>query len=125
MSNIIGPSFLAFQVRDIEKSKTFYTDVAGLEVDPAGPDHAYVFKTNPIAFAIREPLVDLDEVQKLGWGVSPWFSAADIDGLREKLEANNVPILGDTKSGPFGRFFIFVDPNGYTITVHQAENNNG
>jgi catechol-2,3-dioxygenase len=45
MSNMIGPSFLAFQVRDIEKSKSFYTDIVGLDIDPHGPDHAYVFKT--------------------------------------------------------------------------------
>jgi predicted enzyme related to lactoylglutathione lyase len=120
MSHIIGPSFLAFQVRDIEKSKTFYTDVVGLEIDPHGPDHAYVFKTTPIAFAIREPLVDLDEVKKLGWGVSPWFSVTNIDELREKLEASNVSILGATQPGPFGRFFTFIDPDGYTITVHQS-----
>jgi predicted enzyme related to lactoylglutathione lyase len=120
MSNIIGPSFLAFQVQDIEKSKMFYMDVVGLDLDPHSPDHAYVFKTTPISFAIREPLVDLSEVPKLGWGVSPWFSATDIDGLREKLEAHEVPILGETQPGPFGRFFTFVDPDGYTITVHQA-----
>jgi predicted enzyme related to lactoylglutathione lyase len=122
MSNMIGPSFLAFQVRDIEKSKSFYTDIFGLEIDPHGPDHAYVFKTTPISFAIREPLVDLSEVQKLGWGISAWFQATDIDGLREKLEANNVPILVETQPGPFGRFFTFVDPDGYTITVHQSGN---
>jgi predicted enzyme related to lactoylglutathione lyase len=29
-----------------------------------------------------------------------------------------VPIVQPPQPGPFGRMFSFVDPDGYTITVH-------
>ena len=62
---IIGPSFLPIQVTDIERSKAFYTEILGLEIDPKGPPHAYVFKTEPVAFAIREP--NMQFLEGLNW----------------------------------------------------------
>ncbi len=58
MARILGPDFLALQVRDLEASRTF--------------------------------------------------------------EAHGVPIVQQPFDGPFGRTFSFVDPDGYTITVHGA-----
>ena len=69
MAKIIGPDFLALQVRNLEASRTFYTEQLGLKLAPQSPPHAVVFATSPI---------------------------------------------------PFGRTFSFVDPDGYTITVHGA-----
>jgi hypothetical protein len=36
-----------------------------------------VFATEPIAFAVREPLVDLEAVEHLGRGVAIWLKADD------------------------------------------------
>jgi len=118
---VIGPSFLPVQVSDIERSKTFYTEVLGLEIDPKGPPHAYVFKTEPIAFAIREPNTDLTASTKLGWGITPWFKATNIRGLYDRIAASEGKILTDIQPGPFGDFFTFQDLDGYTLTVHEAE----
>ena len=60
MAKIIGPDFLALQVRNLEVSRTFYTEQLGLELAPQSPPHAVVFATSPIPFAIREPAVNLD-----------------------------------------------------------------
>jgi catechol 2,3-dioxygenase-like lactoylglutathione lyase family enzyme len=58
MAKIIGPDFLALQVRNLEASRTFYTEQLDLELAP--------------------------------------------------------------QSASNGRTFSFVDPDGYTITVHGA-----
>ena len=121
---IIGPSFLAIQVTDIERSKIFYTEVLGLEIDPKGPHHAYVFKTEPIAFAIREPNSDLTASTKLGWGVAPWFSVKNVQELHGLLVSKDVKILTEIQSGPFGNFFTFQDPDGYILTAHEAQDEN-
>ena len=68
---LIGPSFIALQVRDLEASKTFYVEQIGLTASPHNPPGAVVFNTKPVPFAIRTPMVDLDATSKLGWGVSP------------------------------------------------------
>lgn len=119
MPAINGPDFIAFQVRDLEASRRFYTETLGLRVSQQGPPHAVVFETKPIPFAVREPLVDLDATDKLGWGVALWMHVDDADALYAKLRAEDVTILGEPVDGPFGRTFTFRDPDGYGITVHD------
>ena len=74
--------FVSVQVRDIEASRQFYTDVLGFEVSPDSPPNAVVFQNSAGAiFAIRTPMVDLESVPKLGWGVALWFGVANADTL--------------------------------------------
>lgn len=117
-AELVGPSFLALQVRDVEASKAFYADKIGLKPSTHNPPGAVIFATRPIPFAIRTPLVDLDATDKLGWGVSLWIACTDADAVYEQLVAVGVSIVMAPADGPFGRFFAFQDPDGYTITVH-------
>jgi predicted enzyme related to lactoylglutathione lyase len=120
MAKLIGPDFIALQVRDLEASKQFYTEQLGLKVAERSPPDAVVFDTKPIAFAIRRPLVDLQASPHLGWGVSLWVAADDADVLHRVLADAGVTIVAPPADGPFGRFFTFRDPDGYGITVHTA-----
>lgn len=117
---MIEPDFVALQVRSLEASRRFYEELLGLEVDPSGPPNAVVFRTEPIPFAVREPVVDLDAVERLGWGVALWFRCEDSDGLHTALVSAGTGILQEPFDGPFGRTFTFVDPDGYGITVHDG-----
>ncbi|MBA3947071.1 MAG: VOC family protein [Herpetosiphonaceae bacterium] len=118
MAHLLGPDFVALQVRDLASSKQFYTEHLGLELAPHSPPNAVVFRTEPVPFAIREPAVDLDASPRLGWGVALWFLADDADTLHASLQAAGVTIAQPLQNGPFGRQFAFMDPDGYTITVH-------
>jgi len=120
MSKLLGPDFIALQVRDLEASKHFYTEHLGLVPAKHGPPEAIVFQTTPIPFAIRQPLVDLSAAKHLGWGVSLWVASDDADILHGKLADAGIPIVTPLSDGPFGRFFAFRDPDGYTITVHTV-----
>jgi predicted enzyme related to lactoylglutathione lyase/quinol monooxygenase YgiN len=122
-AKLIGPNFIALQVRDLEASKAFYVECMGLTPIPQSPPGAVVFNTEPVPFAIRKPLVDLDATSLLGWGVSLWIAATDADVLHAQLSKAAVPIVLPLANGPFGRFFAFRDPDGYTITVSTAQPN--
>jgi predicted enzyme related to lactoylglutathione lyase/quinol monooxygenase YgiN len=118
---LIGPSFIALQVRDLEASKAFYVDKIGLTASQHNPSGAVVFNTRPVPFAIRTALVDLDATSKLGWGVSLWIGATEADALHAQLAEKGVTIILPPADGPFGRFFAFRDPDGYAITVHTEK----
>jgi predicted enzyme related to lactoylglutathione lyase len=77
-----------------------------------------VFATEPVTFAVREPLVDLDAVGHLGWGVAIWLKADDPQQLHDDMVRAGVPILVQPFEGPFGRTFTFADPDGYAVTIH-------
>lgn len=117
---IIGPDFISLQVRDLERSAAFYEQL-GLTRAPAGPPHAVVFDTQPVAFAVRDvvPGVDLDASSQPGLGVGLWLLASDTQAIHDALVAAGTPITAAPVDGPFGRTFTFTDPDGYQITLHD------
>lgn len=111
---------MALQVRDLEASARFYEERLGMERTPEGPPNAVVFRTEPVPFAVREAVVDLAAVERLGWGVALWLKCDDARELYDSLEEAGVSIAREPFDGPFGWTFAFVDPDGYTITVHDG-----
>ena len=120
MPHLIGPDFIGIQAEDLDAARTFYTEVVGLKVAADSPPGAVVFETKPVPFAVRTPLVELKETDRLGWGVAIWFGCDDADALHDHLVERGTPIVFAPKDGPFGRYFAFRDPFGYTITPHTV-----
>lgn len=120
MAKLLGPDFISLQVRNFSASRAFYTETLGLPVDSRfdAPDFV-LFDTNSIPFALSEAKVNLDEAPQPGWGVTLWIDCDDVDALRATLEAAGVTILTPPFDGPFGRTFVFADPDGYRITANQ------
>lgn len=118
MPSVVGPQFIALQVEDLNAARKFYTEQLGLVATDQGPEHAVVFQTQPIPFAIRTPSVDLQESSRLGWGVALWLGCEQADSLYQRLRAYGVEIVEAPFDGPFGRTFSFVDPFGYRLTLH-------
>ncbi|NIZ09781.1 VOC family protein [Pseudooceanicola sp. HF7] len=120
MPHLIGPGFIGIQVADLDAARTFYTEVVGLPLAPYAPSGAVVFDTRPIPFAVRTPVVDLEETRPLGHGIALWFGCDDADALHDHLTDKGVTIAFPPKDGPFGRYFAFEDPFGYSITAHTV-----
>ena len=120
MTMPIGPDFIALQVRDLAASAQFYKDVFGFEAENQGPPGAVVLKTLPIALALREPLYPLPEAGPLGIGLALWVACDDADKLHDQIIARGGAILSPPADGPFGRFFVASDPDGYRITFHTG-----
>jgi len=116
-----GPDFISLQVRDLDASQAFYEQYLGLVRSPAGPPHAVVFTTAPIAFALREviPGTDLASAEHPGIGVAIWLHATDVQSIHDALVADGRAIASAPIDGPFGRTFTLVDPDGYRITLHD------
>ncbi|MBN9194726.1 MAG: VOC family protein, partial [Microbacterium sp.] len=77
---VTGPDFLSLQVSDLDASRAFYERYLGLVRSPAGPPHAVVFDTTPIAFALRDlvPSTELGSAATPGLGVAIWLHATDV-----------------------------------------------
>lgn len=118
---VTGPDFVSLQVRDLDASQAFYEKYLGLVRSPAGPPHAVVFTTAPIAFALRDIVegTDLAAAPHPGIGVAVWMHATDVQAIRDALAADGHPIVTAPIDGPFGRTFTFADPDGYRITLHD------
>ncbi|WP_145413718.1 VOC family protein [Paenibacillus xylanexedens] len=119
--SVIGPDFISLQVNNLESSAAFYQNFLGLVRSQAGPPHAVVFETKPIAFALRDliPGVDLASGTQPGLGVALWLYAPDAQEIHDKLVKAGVKITSAPTDGPFGRTFTFADPDGYLITLHS------
>ena len=116
----IGPDFIALQVRDLAASRKFYLEVFGFEASEHCPPGAVIFKTAPIPLALRDPLRALPATGPLGVGMSLWIACAEADALHDLIVKRGGTILGPLADGPFGRFFVAADPDGYAITFHTA-----
>lgn len=116
----IGPDFIALQVRDLAASRKFYVEILGFEVSAHCPPGAVIFKTEPIPMALREPLRALTEAGPLGVGMVLWIACADADALHDLIVKRGGAILSPLADGPFGRFFVTGDPDGYAITFHTS-----
>ncbi|MDN3937029.1 VOC family protein [Arthrobacter sp. YD4] len=117
----IGPDFISLQARNLDVSQAFYEHYLGLVRSQAGPPHAVVFDTAPIAFALREifPGTDLSSVAQPGIGAAIWLHATDVQVIHDALARDGHTIISAPIDGPFGRTFTFADPDGYHITLHD------
>ncbi|MBF5082661.1 VOC family protein [Quadrisphaera sp. INWT6] len=118
---VTGPDFISLQVRDLQASQAFYERYLGLVRSPAGPPHAVVFQTTPIAFAVRDlaPGTDLSAAAQPGIGAAVWLHATDVQDIHDALAADGHTVVVAPFDGPFGRTFTFADPDGYQITLHD------
>lgn len=116
-----GPDFISLQVRDLDASQAFYEKYLGLVRSPAGPPHAVVFQTQPIAFALRDivPGTDLAAASQPGIGMALWLHGTEVQQMHDALAADGHTIVRAPIDGPFGRTFTFADPDGYHVTLHD------
>ena len=120
MAKLLGPDFINLQVRNLSASRTFYTEVLGLTEDTSfSAPSVVLFNSSTIPFAISEANVNLDEAPQPGWGVALWIDCDDVNELHAKMQAAGATIITPPYDGPFGRTFVFADPDGYRITANE------
>lgn len=120
MAKLLGPDFLSLQVRNLAASRTFYTEMLGLTIDERFDTPDFVlFDTNSIPFGLSEAKVNLDEAPQTGWGVTLWLDCDAVDELHVRLAEAGVTIIRPPFDSPFGRAFVFADPDGYRITANE------
>jgi predicted enzyme related to lactoylglutathione lyase len=120
MAKLLGPDFISLQVRDLSASRAFYIETLGLTEDTrfSAPDFI-LFDTNSIPFALREAKVNRDDAQQPGLGMTLWIDCDHVNELHARLDSAGVTIITPPYDGPFGRTFVFADPDGYRITANE------
>jgi predicted enzyme related to lactoylglutathione lyase len=119
MTRVLGPDFFALQVRDPHRSAGFYQGELGLQRMAGSPSGVVAFQAAPIPFAVREPLTGTDlSAGPPRLGVSISLRAEDTQALHDQLNAHDVPVLTAPFGIPFGRTFVFQDPDGYAMAIH-------
>src|SRR3954469_9659537 len=108
-----GPDFISLQASDLDASQAFYERYLGLVRSQAGPPHAVVFETTPIAFALRDivPGTDLASLAQPGIGAAIWTHVTEVQENHDALVAGGRTIGSAPIDGPFGRSFTFADPD--------------
>ncbi len=120
MAKLLGPDFLNLQVRDLSASRAFYTELLGLTVDERfDTPEIVVFDTNSIPFALSTAKVNLDEAPQVGWGMTLWLDCDRVNEVHARLQAAGTTIITPPYDSPFGRAFVFADPDGYRITANE------
>lgn len=120
MARLLGPDFISLQVRDLATARAFYTEVLGFSIDPRFDNPDFVlFATNSIPFALAEAKAGLSEGPQQKVGVTLWIDCDAADELHAKMAAAGATIVKAPFDSPFGRAFIFADPDGYRITVNE------
>ena len=122
-TGIGGPGFVSLLVRDVAAAADFYEQKVGLKRDPLVFPGAVAFLSTSIPFAVTQapPAVNLDSLLTPGLGIALWFKAADGQAAHDALSQAAVTILKPPFDGPFGRTFVFVDLDGYPITVYEQD----
>lgn len=120
MAKLLGPDFISLQVRDLAASRAFYIDLLGLTEDPdfKAPNFL-LFDSTTIPFGLSEARMNLDEVPQLGAGVAIWLDCDNVNELHDSMVAAGATIIQPPFDGPFGRTFVFADPDGYRITANE------
>ena len=116
--------FASLQVRDLEVSKAFYTDMLGFEVSEMSNPNACIFKykKGEASFAIRTPIGNIDG-KELGVGTLLWFGVEEkIEELQSRLSEKGATLLGTINNTPFGKTIMVKDPDGYIITFLEQSN---
>ncbi|HXR65270.1 MAG TPA: VOC family protein [Ktedonobacteraceae bacterium] len=120
MAKLLGPDFFSLQVSNLSSSRAFYTEMLGLTTDERFDTPDFVlFDTSSIPFALSEAKINLGEAPHPGWGVALWIDCDNVNELHTKLEVAGATILQQPYDGPFGRAFVFADPDGYRITANE------
>src|SRR6266516_6861428 len=120
MAKLLGPDFISLQVRDLSASRKFYTEMLGLAEDTSfSAPNTVLFDSTTIPFALRQSTVNLDEAPQPGWGIALWIDCDNVDDLCARMKAAEATIITRPFDGPFGRTFVFADPDGYRITANQ------
>ena len=115
-------------VKDIAKSKEFYTETLNFEVVHqndwylhlrSGGDEqveiGFVASNHPSQPAIFQPVFD-------GKGVFYSLDVADVDAEYRKMKTAGVPIRLELREEPWGeRHFAIADPNGVILNVGHTD----
>ena len=115
--------FVVLYVRDLEKSKSFYTDVLGLTVMEAisGPTFVTLRPEGGAMVGLQDRAASQlpPGKEEQSGSVELSFEVDDVDDTWSKWKDRGVELLTDPMDLPFGRYFLAKDPEGHYLSVYR------
>jgi len=111
-------------VKNIDESIAFYTDVTELNVlnrfSPA-PNMEIVFLGNGIENETLVELIYNKSMTNVSFTdfVTLGFEVSSLGGIMKKITEKNIEIIGEIVETPSFKFFCIKDPNGVNIQFFQ------
>lgn len=108
-------------VRDMDKSKSFYTDKLGFKVvkEVAYGDNRWV-TVAPFGGGTVIALGTAYEDLKPGFILKMHLSTADVEGAYENLKAKGVQPNNEIRTDSWGKWFSVYDPDGNYLYIVQS-----
>ena len=112
MAKVETVDFLTIPTRDVSRAVDFYTQVLGLERGAEGE-----VETPNVTISFWNPEDDGEEFRAHVGGFA--IRVADVAEARRELEAQGVRFKGETYDSGVCHMATFLDPDGYTLTIHD------
>jgi catechol 2,3-dioxygenase-like lactoylglutathione lyase family enzyme len=108
--------FVSFLTEDIARSKDFYTEVLGLEIETVGE--------SDMELRAGQVTLDIFDPSSIGQPFAPSpaglaLRVADVDAARAELEAKGVVFDGETIETGVCKQAWFKDPDGNALMLHR------
>lgn len=111
-------------VDEIERSKRFYTEILDEEIEHdfgnniMFKSHLSLWKTD-----LNHEIKDIEGKSKQGNTFELYFETEDIFKSAEIIKANNIRLLHDVKTEPWGQMTIrFFDPDDHLLEIGESFN---
>src|SRR5579859_6144649 len=112
---------LILYVRDLQKSKQFYSEIVGLSVvEDQSDEHFIMLDAGSSTFLALEELAIVPPGRaKAPGSVEIGFTVDDVDGTFATWQAQGVEMIQPPETMPFGRNFMAKDPDGHYLTIYR------
>ncbi|HEV8190104.1 MAG TPA: VOC family protein [Ktedonobacterales bacterium] len=115
--------FVVVYVHDMERAKTFYTDVLGMDAVEAisSPTFVTLRPTGGSLVALQDKTAAKfpPRLEEQAGSVELSFEVDDVDGTWKRWKEQGVELVTDPMDLPFGRYFMAKDPEGHYLSAYR------
>lgn len=114
-----GVPFFVYPVRDMARSRSFYSGVLGMRECAAWEDKWVEFEVGPAPCAVIALSTVMEGAQPGARGGAAALETDDFEGAVAHLKSAGVPFLFEPADTGVCRFARFADPDGNPLVLHR------
>ena len=118
-----GSTSVSITVKDLQKSATWYRDVAGFgierTVEREGKPVMVALKAGDVYINLNQDdgAKGWDRIKGLGFSINFW-TTEDIDAIANRIKASGGKLDSEPVDSPWGaRYFRLTDPDGFKLAI--------
>ena len=124
-SFILGFHGVRYQVKDVSRAVTFYTEELGFKLEHQQPPQFAAVSSGPLHILISgpgasgsRPMPDGERQEPGGWN-RVVLRVADLPSLIERLKERGLRFRNEMEVGPGGKQILLLDPDGNPIELFE------